>query len=178
MAIKIGGDSCAPLLFELYSDIVPKTCENFIKLCTGELGTIPKNENENYRMHYLNTIYFRLVPGGWIQGGDIFRGSGDDGRSIYGPKFEDENFVIKHDRRGVLSMVNEGRNTNSSQFMIIFQPAPWMNCRYVAFGQLLEGFRTLDEMEQVETKNDRPCKDIKITEVKVLSPKDIHSKLQ
>ncbi|VDO05920.1 unnamed protein product [Rodentolepis nana] len=88
MGIKIGGDTCEPLLFELYSDIVPKTCENFIKLCTGELGIIAKNGDQKYRMHYLNTIYFRLVPGGWIQGGDIFRGSGDDGRSIYGPRFE------------------------------------------------------------------------------------------
>ncbi|VDM31955.1 unnamed protein product [Hydatigera taeniaeformis] len=192
MAITIGGDSCGTLLFELYSDIVPKTCANFMKLCTGELGIIPKNDCENYRMHYLDTIFFRVVPNGWIQGGDTLYGSGDDGCSIYGDNFEaegldiprvtprsilDENFAIKHDRRGVLSMVNKGRHTNSSQFMIIFQPAPWMDYRYVAFGQLLEGSGTLDAMEKVETRNDRPCREIKIAEIKVLNPKDIHSKI-
>ncbi|KAL5966998.1 putative inactive peptidyl-prolyl cis-tran isomerase-like 6 [Taenia solium] len=140
MAITIGGDSCGTLLFELYSDIVPKTCANFIKLCTGELGIIPKNDCENYRMHYLDTIFFRLVPDGWIQGGDTLYGSGNDGRSIYGDKFEDENFAIKHDKRGVLSMVNKGRHTNSSQFMIVFQPAPWMDYRYVAFGCVFTTF--------------------------------------
>nr|CDS19462.1 peptidyl prolyl cis trans isomerase 6 [Echinococcus granulosus] len=149
-----------------------------MKLCTGELGIIPKNDCENYRMHYLDTIFFRLVPDGWIQGGDTLYGSGDDGRSIYGEEFEDENFAIKHDKRGVLSMVNKGRHTNSSQFMIIFQPARWMDYRYVAFGQLLEGSGTLDAMEKVETKNDRPCREIKIAEIKVLNPKDIHSRIQ
>ncbi|KAM7542705.1 hypothetical protein Aperf_G00000013476 [Anoplocephala perfoliata] len=151
MAITIGGGSFGSLLFEL---------------CTGEFGIIPKNDCENYRMHYLNTIFFRLVPNGWIQGG---------AQKYY---ILDENFAIKHDKRGVLSMVNEGRNTNSSQFMIVLQPAPWMDYRYVAFGQLLEGSCTLDAMEKVETKNDRPCSEIKIAEIKVLNPKDIHSKIK
>ncbi|VDD74444.1 unnamed protein product [Mesocestoides corti] len=178
MAITVGGEICGSLLFELYSDIVPKTCQNFIKLCTGELGFIPKNETEDYRMHYLNTIFFRLVPEGWIQGGDILYGSGNAGRSIYSEKFEDENFAIKHDGRGVLSMVNEGQHTNSSQFMITFQPAAWMDYRYVAFGQLIEGAQTLNAMEKVPTKNERPCQEIKISEIKVLDAEDIHSRIR
>lgn len=101
MSITIGEEGGGCLLFELFTDILPKTCRNFIKLCTGELGYLAKNEIEQYRMHFLNTIFFRLVPGGWIQGGgsytliitngpylDILYGCGDDGRSIYSETFD------------------------------------------------------------------------------------------
>ncbi|CAH8663086.1 unnamed protein product [Heterobilharzia americana] len=154
MLISIDGQKCGVLLFELYSDILPKTCENFRSLCTGEYGTIKKNEVEKYKMHYKGTKFFRLVRNGWIQGGDILYSRGNDGHSIYGPVFEDENFIMKHDQRGVLSMANSGRHSNGSQFFITFGPAEWMDNLYVAFGRVIEGSATLDKMEETPTQYD------------------------
>ncbi|BHF67474.1 hypothetical protein SprV_0301050000 [Sparganum proliferum] len=109
---------------------------------------------------------------------NILYGCGDDGHSIYGDVFEDENFSIKHDKRGILGMANKGRHTNASQFFITFKPARWMDFRYVAFGHVLEGWNTLEAMEHVPTVNERPVQEIKIAEVKVLAGKDIHDKLR
>ncbi|OON14847.1 peptidyl-prolyl cis-trans isomerase, cyclophilin-type [Opisthorchis viverrini] len=177
MLITIGGERCGPLLLELYSDILPKTCENFRALCTGEKGHVPKNEVESYKMHYKGTLFFRLVKNGWIQGGDVLHSRGNDGCSIYGRTFEDENFAIKHDRRGILSMANAGRHTNDSQFFITLTPTPWMDNLYVAFGRVIEGSLTLDLMEEVPTQNERPTKDICISEIRIMDPKDLSTKL-
>ncbi|KAF7243558.1 hypothetical protein EG68_10201 [Paragonimus skrjabini miyazakii] len=177
MLITIGGERCGPLLFELYSDILPKTCENYRALCTGEKKEIRKNEVESYNMHYKGTLFFRLVKNGWIQGGDVMYNRGNDGCSIYGRTFEDENFAIKHDRRGILSMANAGRHTNGSQFFITLAPAPWMDNLYVAFGRLVEGSMTLDKMEEVPTENERPIKEIRISDVRIMDPKDLSTKL-
>ncbi|KAA3672638.1 peptidyl-prolyl cis-trans isomerase-like 6 [Paragonimus westermani] len=177
MLITIGGERCGPLLLELYSDVLPKTCENFRALCTGEKKEIRKNEVESYNMHYKGTLFFRLVKNGWIQGGDVMYNRGNDGCSIYGRTFEDENFAIKHDRRGILSMANAGRHTNGSQFFITLAPTPWMDNVYVAFGRLVEGSMTLDKMEEVPTENERPIKEIRISDVRIVDPKDLSTKL-
>ncbi|XP_018655148.1 putative cyclophilin [Schistosoma mansoni] len=177
MHISVDGEKCGILLLELYSDIVPRTCENFRSLCTGEYGVIKKNEVEKYKMNYKGTKFFRLVKNGWIQGGDILYNRGDDGRSIYGPVFEDENFIIKHDRRGILSMANSGRHTNGSQFLITLAPAEWMDNHYVAFGSVIEGSLTLDKMEEVSTQYERPLKDICIEDISIVNANDLTTKI-
>ncbi|XP_012859923.2 probable inactive peptidyl-prolyl cis-trans isomerase-like 6 isoform X1 [Echinops telfairi] len=140
------------LIFELYCDMCPKTCKNFQVLCTGTAGI----SESGLRLHYKGSIFHRLVQNAWIQGGDIDAGKGDGGESIYGPTFEDENFSVPHNKRGVLGMVNKGRHSNGSQFYITLQSAPYLDRRYVAFGQLIEGTDVLKQLELVPTQNERP----------------------
>ncbi|VDN15139.1 unnamed protein product [Dibothriocephalus latus] len=169
---------------DLFSDLLPKTCQNFASLCRSDLSPVPKNEIEVYTMAYKDSIFHRLVPDGWIQGGvktpfihklyTILRTQ----KSILFVFVLDENFSVKHDKRGIISMANKGRHTNASQFFITFKPARWMDFRYVAFGRVLEGWHTLEAMEHVPTVNERPVQEIKMAEVKVLAGKDIHDKLR
>ncbi|XP_076445414.1 putative inactive peptidyl-prolyl cis-trans isomerase-like 6 [Babylonia areolata] len=166
MDISIGGEEAGRLVIELFSNKVPKTCANFKALCTGEKGV---SEESDYKLAYLNSLFHRIVPNGWIQGGDIFHGRGNGGESIYGGVFEDENFSVPHDRRGIVGMANKGRHSNQSQFYITLQPTPWMDTRYVAFGQVIEGTDTLRKMEIEETLNERPTRDIKVTGCGVLT---------
>ncbi|XP_078619690.1 putative inactive peptidyl-prolyl cis-trans isomerase-like 6 [Branchiostoma floridae x Branchiostoma japonicum] len=168
--ISIGGEAAGRLLFELYTDKVPKTCENFRALCTGEKG---RSKDSNIDLHYKGSIFHRAVRNGWIQGGDIPNGRGDAGESIYGPVFEDENFAVPHDRRGVLGMANQGRHTNGSQFYITMQPTAWMNTKYVAFGQLIEGTALLQRLEDQATYNERPKADCRVEDCGVLQPDDV-----
>lgn len=121
-------------------------------MCTGKAGF----SQSGIRLHYAGSIFHRVVQNGWIQGGDIVAGKGDGGESIYGPTFEDESFAIPHNKRGVLGMVNKGRHSNGSQFYITLQPAPYLDKKYVAFGQLIEGTEVLQQLELVPTENERP----------------------
>jgi len=116
------------------------------------------------RLHYKNTIIHRVVPNGWVQGGDIRDGRGNGGESIYGETFEDETFILPHNRRGILGMANKGyRHSNGSQFYItLSDTCNWMSNRFVAFGYVIEGFETLAEIERVETLNQRPIKTVRI----------------
>ncbi|XP_076715577.2 putative inactive peptidyl-prolyl cis-trans isomerase-like 6 [Callospermophilus lateralis] len=150
--IKINFYPIGRLIFELYCDVCPKTCKNFQFLCTGRAGF----SQSGIRLHYKDSIIHRVVQNGWIQGGDIVAGRGDNGESIYGPTFEDENFSVPHNRRGVLGMVNQGHHTNGSQFYITLQAAPYLDKKYVAFGQLIEGTEVLQQLESVPTENERP----------------------
>ncbi|WAR07460.1 PPIL6-like protein [Mya arenaria] len=159
--IAIGDEPAGRLVIELFTDVVPKTCENFKALITGEKG---KSETSDYNLCYKKSLFHRIVRNGWIQGGDIYHGRGNGGESIYGPVFEDENFAVPHSRRGVIGMANKGRHTNNSQFYITLEPAPWMNTKYVAFGQVIEGTETLAKMERVDTMNERPNSEIKVTD--------------
>ncbi|KFO28652.1 Peptidyl-prolyl cis-trans isomerase-like 6 [Fukomys damarensis] len=140
------------LIFELYCDTCPKTCKNFQTLCTGKAGF----SERGIRLHYKGSIFHRVVQNGWIQGGDIVAGKGNDGESIYGPIFEDENFSIPHNKRGVLGMVNKGCHSNGSQFYITLQATPYLDRKYVAFGQLIEGTEVLKQLELIPTENERP----------------------
>ncbi|XP_055472011.1 probable inactive peptidyl-prolyl cis-trans isomerase-like 6 isoform X2 [Psammomys obesus] len=124
----------------------------FEVLCTGTAGF----SERGVKLHYKDSIFHRVVQNGWIQGGDIVEGRGDDGESIYGPTFEDENFAVPHNKRGVLGMVNKGRHTNASQFYITLQATPYLDKKYVAFGQLIEGTDVLKQLEVVPTENERP----------------------
>ncbi|XP_026582411.1 problable inactive peptidyl-prolyl cis-trans isomerase-like 6 [Pseudonaja textilis] len=166
MEIAIHEVSMGKLLFELYSDICPRTCHNFKCLCTGEKGY----SESGLTLTYKDSIFHRIVKNGWIQGGDIDGGKGNGGESIYGPVFEDESFAVPHDKRGVLGMVNKGRHTNGSQFYITLQPAPYLNTKYVAFGQIIEGSQVLQELELTETFNERPKLQCRIINCNVFQP--------
>ncbi|XP_072019302.1 probable inactive peptidyl-prolyl cis-trans isomerase-like 6 [Amphiura filiformis] len=167
--IAIGDEEAGRLILELYTDKCPKTCENFRALCTGEKGQTTES-TPIVSLNYKDSLFHRIVPNGWLQGGDIVFGKGDGGQSIYGPVFEDENYSVKHNCRGMLGMANQGRHTNGSQFYITFQPAPWMDTKYVAFGKVIEGTQLLKTLEGQETYNERPKKDCKIAACGIYAP--------
>ncbi|NXI52214.1 PPIL6 protein, partial [Chloroceryle aenea] len=166
LEIAIDEQPVGRLLFELFSDVCPRTCENFRALCTGGV----KSPRDGRELTYKNSLFHRLVRNEWIQGGDIITGKGDGGESIYGPTFEDESFSIRHSGRGVLGMANKGRHSNGSQFYIILQPTPYLDKKYVAFGQLIEGTEVLQKLEAVTTYNERPTVACKIMNCGTFQP--------
>ncbi|KAI5619931.1 peptidyl-prolyl cis-trans isomerase-like 6, partial [Silurus asotus] len=152
---------------QLFSDLCPKTCENFKALCTGEAG----NSQSQVMLCYKNTLFSRVVPNVWVQGGEIaIKSKGNREESIYCPTFAYENFSVSHNKRGILGMANQGPHTNSSQFYITLQPALWMDRKYVAFGQVVEGTDVLRRLEEVPTYNERPKEDCKIVTCGLFNP--------
>ncbi|XP_071597295.1 probable inactive peptidyl-prolyl cis-trans isomerase-like 6 isoform X1 [Heliangelus exortis] len=166
LEIAIEEQPIGRLLFELFSDMCPRTCENFRALCCGEA----KSLLDGRELTYKDSLFHRIVKNGWIQGGDIITGKGDKGESIYGLTFEDENFSIHHKGRGVLGMANKGRHSNGSQFYITLQPSPYLDKKYVAFGQLIEGTDVLQRLEAVPTDNERPTVPCKIINCGTFEP--------
>ncbi|XP_069125760.1 peptidyl-prolyl cis-trans isomerase A-like [Argopecten irradians] len=150
------------LRFELFADKVPNTAENFRALCTGELGQEGKTKEE--LLCYKGSHFHRIIPGFMCQGGDYVLGNGTGGMSIYGRKFEDENFDIKHSGPGILSMANCGENTNGSQFFICTVKTPWLDGKHVVFGKLIEGFKTLKEMEKLGSDSGQTRKRVVIAD--------------
>nr|XP_046228175.1 probable inactive peptidyl-prolyl cis-trans isomerase-like 6 isoform X3 [Scatophagus argus] len=148
MDIEIAGEAAGRLLFELFSDVCPKTSENFKALCTGERGL----SQRGLTLCYKGSLFHRVVPNGWVQGGDISPGS------------KDESFAVSHAKRGILGMANKGRHSNGSQFYITLQPSPWMDRTYVAFGQVVEGVDVLSTLEEAPTCNERPKYECKVTD--------------
>ncbi|XP_067841119.1 probable inactive peptidyl-prolyl cis-trans isomerase-like 6 [Heptranchias perlo] len=166
MDISIDQQPVGRLLFELFTDVCPKTCKNFEALCTAEAGLSPTG----LQLCYKGSIFHRLVRNGWIQGGDVLTNRGDGGVSIYGETFKDETFAISHCKRGILGMVNKGRHSNGSQFYITLQPTLWMNTKFVSFGHLIAGTEVLKELEEVPTYNERPTVECKITDCGLYTP--------
>jgi len=145
--IALDGEPAGRIEMELFADRVPKTAENFRCLCTGEKGRGPSGK----RLNFLGSIFHRVVPGLVCAGGDFTMGNGTGGESIYGQDFEDENFDVKHDAPGILSMANTGPSTNGSQFVICLQPVAHLDGRNVAFGRVVSGYEVVQKMEACGT---------------------------
>merc|ERR1712060_544042 len=143
-------------IFRLYNGICPKTAENFRCLCNGERGT---GLVTKMPLHFQGAKFHRVIPGFMAQGGDFELGDGRGGESIYGGKFNDEagGLALRHAKRGLLSMANSGKDTNGSQFFILFKPAHHLNGKHCVFGEMVDGGATLDAIEGVKTlSDDRP----------------------
>lgn len=161
MDIKVGDAEPQRVVMALYNDTVPKTVENFRALCTGEKGASATGA----MLHYKGSKFHRVIKRFMVQGGDFTRGDGTGGASIYGERFNDEAFVDKHERRGLLSMANAGPNTNGSQFFVTFAPASHLDDKHMVFGEVVSGMDVVDAVEAVETgESDRPTVDVEIVD--------------
>lgn len=156
--ILIGKNKAGRVVMELFSDVTPKTAENFRALCTGEKGI----GNAGKPLHYKGSAFHRIIPSFMCQGGDFTRGNGTGGESIYGTKFEDENFKLKHTEPGLLSMANAGRNTNGSQFFITTVNTPWLDGKHVVFGKVVDGYSVVKAMENVGSESGKPSTQVVI----------------
>ena len=149
--VSIGGQEIGRMKIELFADVVPKTAENFRQFCTGE------HRKDGIPQGYKNATFHRVIKDFMIQGGDFLKGDGTGLMSIYGSSFADENFKLKHDGAGLLSMANSGPHTNGCQFFITCAKCDFLDNKHVVFGKVVDGLLVMRKIENVPTGgNNKP----------------------
>ncbi|XP_031705797.1 NK-tumor recognition protein isoform X1 [Anarrhichthys ocellatus] len=158
--VELNREPVGRIVFQLFSDVCPKTSKNFLCLCTGERGA---GKITGKKLCYKGSTFHRVVKNFMVQGGDFTEGNGRGGESIYGGYFEDENFILKHDRAFLLSMANRGKDTNGSQFFITTKTAPHLDGVHVVFGLIISGFEVIKKVEGLKTDSaSRPYADVRV----------------
>lgn len=164
LSVKVGEREAGKITLELFSQMLPRTSTNFWRMCCGRGGeVVPEGEEESVVLSYKGTTFFRILKGAWIMGGDVSKGyTGTGGYSCYGRHFPDESFAVPHSGAGILGMCNDGEHSNASSFYITISKMSWMNGKYVAFGRVVDGMKTVEEIHSQPVKHNQ-SPEVKIT---------------